>query len=190
MKFIGRAINTVIHPIEIWSKIKEEKLSETIRYLIYLTITATVIFYFIGNSSSGIDFYNQIFHLINTFSNIGIPMPSTYLGGVLVWFSIFFIFIFIQSKIIHTILRLMKIKGGYSDGLKSLVYGSTPQVFLGLFPVIGEISYIYMIWLQIKGLSELVKISFWKSFLIYLLLMITLLILIFGPIVIYALSLL
>ena len=71
--------------------------------------------------------------------------------------------IFISTFIIHLFVRLLKGKGRYVDTFKAYAYGSTPSLLLGWVPVIGIVFGLWSIYLIIKGLSIMHKMSMLKA---------------------------
>jgi hypothetical protein len=65
--------------------------------------------------------------------------------------------------------KIFKGEGGFAETYKAIGYSITPYFLLGAIPIINWFTGLYVIYLQLVGLSKLHKISLGKALLSYLL---------------------
>jgi len=189
MNFIKRIKSILFQPNDCWKEISKEKgITNTIKYLLLLLPISALLYYIISLISLNFvkpEQINEITKITNTF---GLSIQITLLIITIVLFLIFFIITFFNSALIHIFIKMFKGKGNFADTYKSFSYGSTPQFILMGIPYINQVSSLYMIYLQILGLSKLHKLNPWKAAGAIILSYILLLLIIFVPIFIFIMS--
>jgi hypothetical protein len=93
----------------------------------------------------------------------------------------------ISAALTHIVARLLSGKGDYASTYKAIAYGGTPSGILGWIPVLGLLSVLWSLYLEIRGVSKLHGLNMPRSALATLLLP-TIAILIFGFVLIGALE--
>ena len=156
LSFTEKVKKVMTSPTEFFEKIKgEEGIGEAFKYYIIFSLI-----------------YNLLFGTLTIFGLSGIPMEQmgflASLGFFLpvVFFVLGIILMFISTGIIHVFARVFGGNGDYPATFKAMVYGATPSLLLGWLPFVGIIFAIYSLYLQIKGISTLHRVSMGRAFLI------------------------
>ena len=156
------------NPVKFFNQAKKEKnLKDAFFYYGFLSIISML-----GLSAVYFLAYNYSIQ-ISYSSFLGIPSQdfnpiSTYIISL--------IGIFINVFIIHLFIRLFKGKGNYADSFKAFAYGSTPSLLLGWVPGVGVVFGLWSIYLIIKGLSVLHKMSMVKALVAVLMIFVVLIV--------------
>ena len=180
MDFITRIRNILFNPNGCWSKFRKEGIREPIMYLLGISGIGSAIYFIIGLITIMSPVNRQRMEVIA--SHFGLSVYGTMISVTIIRFAIFFIASFLNSALLHLFAKLFKGGGSFSDTYKSVAYGMTPHYFLLGVPYLNRLSYIYMIYLQVVGLSNLHNIKMWKAVVSLILADILLLLLIFVPI--------
>ena len=139
------------NPVKFFSQAKKEKnLKDAFFYYGFLSIVSmlgiSLIYFLAYNYSLNIPYGTYL----------GVPMQDF---NPITTYIFTLINIFISSFIVHIFVRLLKGKGNYADSFKAFAYGSTPSLLLGWVPGAGIVFSLWSIYLIIKGLSILHKMS-------------------------------
>jgi hypothetical protein len=141
---ILKAMNFLTHPLEAFKKSREDDMRSVIRFyfgflLVNAVLTALVSltgFGFFGLIRRSLYFHHPviIFFLVLLGGIIGAPLVSAWL---------------------HLWVYIVGGRKGFSQTLKSVMYGSTPVLLLSWIPLIGIIFYLWSMILTIFGIHEL-----------------------------------
>lgn len=189
MNFFQKLKSILFQPNECWEEIKKEKgITDTIKYLLILIPLSALLYFAIGIVSLNFAKPEQINQITKITGTFGLSIQMTLLIITIGLFLLFFIATFLNSVLIHLFIKMFKGTGNFADTYKGFSYGATPQFILMGVPYVNQVSYFYMIYLQLLGLSKLHKISIWKAVGATVLAYVVLLLIIFVPIFIFIIS--
>jgi hypothetical protein len=72
---------------------------------------------------------------------------------------------FIGAGIYHLLIRLFGGKGDYATTYRTMVYTYTPMLLFGWIPLVGLVASLYSLYLFVKGVSKLHRISVGRTIL-------------------------
>ena len=156
MKLIEKIKLSTLHPTKFFNNIKSEKgIKKAFKYYAILSLISLV-----AMTIASLAGINTSFPFVNPSMNqnqsLGLFGPvSSYLTAV--------IGSFIGAAFIHLFVYLMKGRQGYSNTYKATVYSSTPSLLLGWIPVVGIVASLYCIYLLVRGVSILQKMTTKKA---------------------------
>ncbi|MBW2993296.1 YIP1 family protein [Candidatus Woesearchaeota archaeon] len=193
MKFFDKIKKVITQPTNFFKAIKKEKGigPAFIYYVVFLVISSVFMIPYLWRvlsqasaevtSGQGIPF------------SLGTMIPSM----VVMQFVFGIIMLFIVYGIVHLLVKLVKGKGDFSDTLKAMVYGATPNflfsplllIYLGIvgitnmalvIPVyfVGFAVFIWCLVIQVKGIKILHNLSTWRAVLAIIILPIILILII------------
>mgnify|MGYP006297132265 CR=1 FL=1 len=166
MDFIEKVKGLILDPTGTYQKLKEEELGGALRYfiiwLLIFAVLSALSFAFIGSmifsmipETEELAMFNATFGAAGGLLLGGIIFIAVLIGGI--------IGIFIGGLIIHLGVILVGGSRGYSETVKSLIYGGTPSYLFGWIPIIGFIGSIWALILVIFGIKELQDLSTGKA---------------------------
>ncbi|MDO8459480.1 MAG: Yip1 family protein [Nanoarchaeota archaeon] len=166
-KKIGKSF---IHPIELFEKTKEEKISPAFFYQLFISIvpfliTSILVIFLFGVILSilpaALVSAGNVIPDISATGGFSIAVSATIIGILAVLFFIINpLFIFISAVIVHLFMKLYGGSGKYRDTYKAIVYSSTPQMLFIFIPFVGIWSFI----LSLFGLSTYHNVSKGRTF--------------------------
>lgn len=172
MDFFMKVKGCILEPIETFQQLKDEEIGEALRYfiiwLLIVSALSAILFSVIGIALLSLMPETEEFTMLYNFIGAG--------GGVIIALFMFILMLifgvislFIGAGIIHLGVLLVGGTNGYSQTLKSLIYGGTPSYLFGWIPFIGTIGSIWSLILIIFGVKELQGISTGKAIIAILL---------------------
>lgn len=146
MGFIEKIRTVLLHPSKFFENIKSEKgIVEAFKYTFLLNLIGLVV------------------NLIGAFPPFSSTVDVVAMGVAVLLYLIGLLGLFVTSGIVHLFAMLLGGKGKYSTTYKAMAYGDTPSLLLGWIPFAGFIFYLYALYLSIKGVSILHKISMLRA---------------------------
>src|SRR3989344_942379 len=94
---------------------------------------------------------------------MGLVMGGTMVTGLAFVWLLQIVGLFFSSGITHIAVKLLGGKNSYADTYKAIAYGSTPAALLGIIPYVGIVASVYSLYIDIKGVSALQKMSAARS---------------------------
>jgi hypothetical protein len=182
MLVIEKAKAVLLRPSYFFRAVKNEVgIIEAFKYNLILSI-----FYMVMSFISSF-LLSYLFYSI--FSGMGyypsqsiMPMYGIYsIFTLLIYGFLFFGLIigpFIVAAIMHVLTIIFGGRGNFSSTYKVTIYSDTAVLVFGWFPYIGPLSYLYSLYLYIKGLSILHNISMGRAFLITMIPLVAIIVLI------------
>ena len=157
--FVEKAKGFLLKPTETFSKVKEETLGEVLKYFVIWIVIYGILLTIVMTVAGGT--MGSIYGNIPGFSGVtGASMGLTCTLGL--FFVILIggiIGLFIGAGIVHLGVLLVGGKNGYSQTVKAVGYGYTPQFILGWIPFINIIAGIWALVIEIIGVRELQEVS-------------------------------
>lgn len=163
---IGEKIKkSLFNSDELFENVRAEPLSKPFVYFAITNIVPTVVILVL--TLAFVSIFTSLFASL-------IPMPPEF-SGILTMFLILgpifaaviyaltLIGTFINAGITHIFAKIFSAKGSYSDTYKAFIYSTTPMTILFFLPIINI---IWSIYLELKGLSILHRISMGRAALI------------------------
>jgi len=161
MDFFEKVKKFLLEPSKTFDAVKGENLNEALRY--YLSILAIYLAILV------------VFALIPSnpmmgFGNMGMIAGAGYKGieGMIAIFMMFFIALivpFIHGAIVHIFVYLVGGRKGITQTIKAFMYGVTPVLLLGWIPIIGFITVIWTLVLEIIGIRQLHELTIGRAIL-------------------------
>jgi hypothetical protein len=143
-----KIFHSLTHPDELFKTVRSEPFTSSFLYVLLITAIPALlkfVLFLVG---------------IKTLGNESI-------FDILVGYIITIVVVFIATSVYHVFAKLFGGVSDYDGTFKAYVYGFTPSILFGWIPVLGLIGAIYGIYLFIKGLSILHGLSTGKSFLVW-----------------------
>ena len=166
MDFIEKVKGLLLDPTGTYQQLKEEDLGGALRYfiiwLLIFAVLAAISIAIVGTAfismmpqSEDLAMFNSIFGTASGFVLGGIVFIMILIGGI--------IGVFVGGLIIHLGVLLVGGSRGYTETVKSIIYGGTPSYLFGWIPVIGFIGSIWALILVIFGIKELQDVTIGKA---------------------------
>jgi hypothetical protein len=152
LNFTGRLSGILMNPVETFRSFHEEGLVDALRYFIIVLVIYAVL--------STIVIMGVIQGFVAPTGGV-IPGSGAWMPLILFLGAIIggLLFVFIGGAWLHLWVYVFGGRGGFTQTVKSLMYGATPAVLLGWIPVISIIGAIWAFILQILCIRELHEIS-------------------------------
>jgi hypothetical protein len=153
LNFTGNLSGILMNPVETFRSLREKGLLDALMYftivlVIYAALSTIMIMGVIqgfGALTGGV-----------LFPGFGAWMPLLlFLGAIIGGLML----VFIGGAWLHLWVSVFGGRGGYTQTVKSLMYGATPAMLLGWIPLINIIGAIWAFILQILCIRELHEIS-------------------------------
>lgn len=150
MDLISKIKMSTMSPTKFFNGIKSEKgLVEAFKYYAILSLINLVV--------TLIEIFSGLSYLSSYGAGLGIATPiAVYLVGL--------VGSFIGAGILHIFISLLGGKQGFYNTYKAAIYASTPSLLLGWIPYVGVIIGIYSLYLLVKGVSILQKMTMKRAF--------------------------
>jgi len=171
MNFINKIKNILFNPNECWVEFAKEKgIKETLKYLAILTLISINVTFIVNIIILKFVPQERITSLLNTLHSIlNLPLSFIFYLIIIFIYLLLFVGLILNSFIIHLFVKIFKGEGGFAETYKAIGYSITPYFLLGAMPIINWFTGLYVIYLQLVGLSKLHKMSLGKALLSYLL---------------------
>lgn len=158
----------LLRPTYFFERVGEQSISELFKYWAQVGLIFALEVMIMG--FIGLGEYKKIIGFLNIASESFGPAAPVILAIISYLSTLFlgFTSLIISAGMTHLIAMIFGCRG-YGKTLTAIVLGSTPSVILGGLPIVKYLAGLYVLILQIIGLSKLHKISIGKSLVIVLL---------------------
>ena len=145
---LEKAKAVLLTPSKFFDSVKKERsIKESVLFFSVVTIISTILNYVFSPDSYAT--------LVGT---LGLPGPVVVIVTVI--FSV--ALSFLMFGFFHLFVMLLGGKQGYKETYKAFAYGSAPTV-LGWIPIAGFLFSLWSLYLEVKGISILHKITIWRA---------------------------
>jgi hypothetical protein len=160
LDFIEKVKGFLMEPSKTFDAVKEDTLEEAIKY--YAIIAAI----YSALSAILLAFAGALLGSMMGFRNLGMMMgPGA--GAAILFFIMSMIFViigaFIGGAILHIFVYFVGGRKGIEQTIKVVMYGATPWLLLGWIPLIGFITSIWSLVLEILGIRQLQELTTGKA---------------------------
>ncbi|MBU0530040.1 MAG: Yip1 family protein [Candidatus Aenigmatarchaeota archaeon] len=156
MGFFDKLKMVIIDPERLFNSVREEPLSKSFVYFAIITLVPMVV------AAAILSFVFSLFSAIlpadvgSSFGLFGLLGPVI----AIPFYLLALVFSFVIGAVIFVFARIFGSKGSYTDTYKAIAYGSTPANLLFFIPIVSP---IWSLYLEIKGLSVLHRISMGRA---------------------------
>ncbi|MBI4014741.1 MAG: YIP1 family protein [Candidatus Aenigmarchaeota archaeon] len=140
------AMSVVTGPDKFFASVKKEKgLAEPMKY--YAVISSVPLLVLAVVMAAG-------------FSIMPMPvMGGAVIAGLAILWLLQIAVLFLSAGIMHIAVKMLGGKSGYANTYRALAYGATPAALFGIIPFIGIVASLYSLYIEVKGISALQKMS-------------------------------
>ncbi len=145
---------------------KEKGIGQAFRYYVVISLLMAC-FYSIVRVLGWLSMGNALSEYLNLLALLGLEGFAAAGGLIAFTFAeaiVDIAFSFIGIAVIHAFVYVIGGgRGGYGATYKAMIYGATPAILLGWVPVASILVFLRSLYLEIRGLSKLHKITMWRA---------------------------
>ncbi|MBI3331866.1 YIP1 family protein [Candidatus Peregrinibacteria bacterium] len=182
MSFFDKLTSVLFRPGSFWLRIQTERgIAPALLYFVGLLVFFLILYVGFGLLALSTASPEMMQDFTANAARMGFSTRNAVIAAGLLLACLFLLGTFVNSAVMHWMLRLFGGQGGFSDTYKAYVYGATPQLLFMAVPYIGLVSPIYMLYLQLTGMSVLHRVSVWRVLAAAICSMLLLFVLLFAP---------
>ncbi|SRR3989338_6735876 len=149
---VRKAKSVITEPDRFFASVKKEKgLAEPAKF--YAVVSGVPLLVLAALTVAGFSIMPMM----------GLVMGGTMVTGLAFVWLLQIVGLFFSAGITHIAVKLLGGKNSYADTYKAIAYGSTPAALLGIIPYVGIVASVYSLYIDIKGVSALQKMSAARS---------------------------